>query len=326
MMSPMIQISSPGNGIATDWHLVHYGARAVGGTGLIMFEATPVESHGRITEDDLGIWSDDHVEGLARIVRFCQSQGATVGIQLAHAGRKAWSRNNGIGPEQAVGPSAIPFEPTWPAPRALETEEIAGIVEAFAAGARRAAEAGFDVIELHGAHGYLINQFLSPLSNHRTDAYGGSFERRLQFPKEVVAAVRRVWPDKPLFLRVSATDYAHGGVDLDQMVETARALKPYGIDLIDCSSGGSTPTVPRAWPGYQIPYAETIRREAGIPTAAVGLITNPELAEEIVRNGRADLVAFGRELLRNPYWPLHAARTLGVDIPWPRQYERAKLR
>jgi NADPH2 dehydrogenase len=324
MMSPMIQVSSGTDGLANDWHLVHYGARAVGGVGLVMLEATPVESRGRITDKDLGIWDDRHVEGLARIANFCKSQGAAIGIQLAHAGRKAWSRDGGVGPEQAVGPSAIPFESHWPLPTELSTSDIADIVRAFANGAERAKQAGFDVVELHGAHGYLINQFLSPLSNQRSDQYGGSFENRLLFPREVVTAVREVWPDGPLFLRVSATDYARGGVDIGDMVEIARALRECGVDLIDCSSGGTTPEQPRTWPGYQISYADRIRRDAAIPTAAVGLITNPELAEEVVANGRADMIALGRELLRNPYWPLQAARLLRVDLAWPKPYERAK--
>lgn len=324
MMSPMIQLSASREGIASDWHLAHYGARAVGGVGLIMLEATAVESRGRITEYDLGIWDDRHVEGLARIVSFCKAHGAAIGVQLAHAGRKAWSRNNGIGPEQAVGPSALPFEPHWPMPRELSAEEIEDLVDLFANAARRAVAAGFDVVELHGAHGYLINQFISPLSNLRDDEYGGDDERRLTFPRRVAQAVREVWGDRPLFMRVSATDYADGGIDIHRMVKIARAMNEVGVDLIDCSSGGTTPQQPPAWRGYQIPFAETIRRQAGVMTAAVGLITKPELAEEIVRNGRADLVALGRELLRHPYWPLDAARELGVDLPWPVQYERAK--
>ena len=324
MMSPMIQVSANADGTATDWHLVHYGARAVGGVGLVMLEATAVESRGRITERDLGLYDDRHVEGLARIVAFCHEHGARVGVQLAHAGRKAWSRSGGVGPEQAVGPSALPFEPHWPTPRALSAAEIQDIVRSFAEAARRAKAAGFDVVELHGAHGYLINQFISPLSNRREDEYGGSLVGAMRFPCEVVQAVREVWGDRPLFMRVSALDYAEGGIDLAQMVTVAKVLKAAGVDLIDVSSGGATPAQPQAWRGYQVPFAETIRREAGLPTAAVGLISKPELAEEIIRNGRADLVALGRELLRQPYWPLHAARELGVDVDWPVQYERAK--
>jgi len=320
----MIQESADREGFARDWHLVHYGSRAVGGAGLIMFEATAVESRGRIMERDLGIWDDRHVAGLARIVSFCQAQGAKVGIQLAHAGRKAWSRSNGVGPEEAVAPSPIPFDEGWPAPHALEPGEIEDLVRTFAVAAQRALAAGFDVVELHGAHGYLVNQFLSPLTNRREDAYGGDLNGRLRFPLAVVAAVREIWRGKPLFMRVSATDYAPGGIDLPQMVEIARHLKAAGIDLIDVSSGGTLTVAPAAWRGYQIPYAATIRREADVLTAAVGLITKPETAEEVIRNGRADLVVLGRELLRQPYWPLHAARELGVEVPWPAQYERAR--
>ena len=324
MMAPMIQASADARGAASDWHLVHYGARAVGGVGLIMVEATAVASNGRITEADLGLYDDSQIDGLARVVAFCQAQGAKVGVQLAHSGRKAWSRKDGIVPEPAVAPSALAFDQGWPTPRELSASEIADLVRAFAEAARRARLAGCDVVEVHGAHGYLINQFLSPLSNRRGDAYGGSLENRLRFPLAVLAAVREVWGNRPLFLRVSATDYAEGGIDLPQMVAIARELKTAGVDLIDVSSGGTTPHQPAAWRGYQIPFAETIKREVGIPTAAVGLITQPETAEEIVRNGRADLVALGRELLRNPYWPLQAAKTLGVEVAWPVQYERAK--
>lgn len=324
MMAPMIQVSADSQGGASDWHLVHYGARAAGGVGLIMVEATSVASHGRITEADLGLYDDCHVGGLARVVTFCQAQGAKVGVQLAHSGRKAWSRKEGHGPEQAVAPSALAFDQGWPTPRELSVPDIACLVESFAQAARRARLAGFDVVEIHGAHGYLINEFLSPLTNKRVDAYGGRPENRLRFPLEVVAAVRDVWGNKPLFMRVSATDYAEGGIDLPQMLEIARELRLAGVDLIDVSSGGTTPHQPTAWRGYQVPFAEAIKKEVGVPTAAVGLITQPEMAEEIVRNGRADLVVLGRELLRNPYWPLQAARALGVDVAWPHQYERAR--
>ncbi|MHB1006709.1 MAG: NADH:flavin oxidoreductase/NADH oxidase [Chloroflexota bacterium] len=324
MMSPMIQVSASREGLTTDWHLVHYGSRAVGGAGLVMFEATAVESRGRITEYDLGIWDDRQAEGLARIVAFCQAHGAKVGIQLAHAGRKAWSRNEGIGPEQAVGPSAVPFEPSWPAVRVLTVEEVEAVGEAFLAAARRAVAAGFDVIELHAAHGYLLHQFLSPLSNERDDLYGGNPVDNMRFPAALVRGVAGISGGRPVFVRVSASDYAEGGLDLSQTVTICKELKKAGADLIDVSSGGTTPKAPPSWRGYQIPFAETIRREASVATAAVGLVTRPELAEEIVRNGRSDLVVLGREFLRDPYWPLHAARELGVDIPWPVQYERAK--
>lgn len=328
MMSPMCQYSAPDDGHATDWHLVHYGARAAGGAGLIMVEATAVEARGRISTEDLGIYRDSQVEPLRRVVEFCHSQGAKIGIQLAHAGRKAWTSTAGRGPEQPVAPSALPFDRDWVVPHALGADEIQGIVRAFAEGARRAAAAGFDVIEVHAAHGYLLHEFLSPLSNQRTDQYGGSPEHRRRLLLEVVAAVRGVWPaERPLFVRVSAVDYAAGGLTIEDQVANAAALREAGVDLIDCSSGALVPVPPEAMnirPGYQVPYAETIRRQAGIATAAVGLITEPEQAEAIVREGQADLVALGRELLRNPYWPLEAARRLGAEIAWPQQYLRAK--
>ncbi|MCL5110242.1 MAG: NADPH dehydrogenase NamA [Chloroflexi bacterium] len=324
MMSPMIQVSAGEDGRATDWHLVHYGSRAVGGAALLMVEATAVTPEGRITTEDLGLWSDAQVEGLARVASFCRSQGAKIGIQLAHAGRKAWSRERGLGPQGAVAPSALPFEADWPTPHELSPAEIEGLVVAFRRAAERALKAGFDVVEMHAAHGYLLNEFLSPLANRRVDAFGGSLDNRLRLPLAVVASVREVWGQRPLFVRVSATDYAAGGIDLARMVEIARALREAGVDLLDVSSGGVTPEQPASWPGYQIPFAETIRREAGLPTAAVGLITTTTMAEEVVRNGRADLVVLGRELLRNPYWPLPAARSLGGDLPWPHQYERAR--
>jgi NADPH2 dehydrogenase len=324
MMAPMIQVSADDQGFASDWHVVHYGARAAGGVGLIMLEATAVASQGRITEADLGLYDDRHIAGLARVAAFCQSQGAKVGVQLAHSGRKAWSRTDGHGPEQAVAPSPLAFDQGWPVPRELSVADINELVERFAQSARRARVAGFDVVEIHGAHGYLVNEFLSPLTNQRGDGYGGSLQNRLRFPLEVVAAVREVWGSRPLFTRVSATDFAEGGIDLPQMLEIARELKAAGVDVIDVSSGGTTPHQPAAWRGYQVPFAEAIKREVGVPTAAVGLITQPETAEEIVRNGRADVVVLGRELLRNPYWPLQAAKALGVDVAWPHQYERAK--
>jgi NADPH2 dehydrogenase len=324
MMSPMIQVSAGDDGRATDWHVVHYGSRAVGGAGLLMVEATAVTPEGRITTEDLGLWSDEQVAGLARVVAFCQSQGAKIGVQLAHAGRKAWSRRQGVGPQTAVAPSSLSFEEDWPAPHELSPDEMEALVVAFRRAAQRASRAGFDVLELHAAHGYLLNQFLSPLANRRLDAYGGSLANRLRFPLAIVASVRAVWGPRPLFVRISATDYAAGGIDLPQMIEIARALRQAGIDLLDVSSGGVTPKQPGSWPGYQVPFAEAIRREAGVPTAAVGLITTPTLAEEIVRNERADLVVLGRELLRQPYWPLHAAKALGKDVIWPHQYERAR--
>ncbi|MHB1414866.1 MAG: NADH:flavin oxidoreductase/NADH oxidase [Chloroflexota bacterium] len=326
MMSPMVQNSANADGTATDWHVVHYGSRAVGGVGLIMVEATAVESRGRINERDLCLYDERHSRALARVVDFCHSQGARVGIQLAHAGRKAWSGSRGRGPETAVAPSALPFEPDWPVPHALSEAEIGALVRSFARAAGLAGAAGFDVVELHGAHGYLINEFLSPVTNKRGDQYGGDRQDRLRFARQVVDAVREVWGERPLFMRLSATDYVAGGIDLPETVAIARELAAAGVDLIDVSSGGIAPVVPVVWRGYQLPYAETIKREVGVPTAAVGLVTEAETAEEIIRNGRADLVVLGRELLRQPYWPLHAARTLGVEVPWPGQYERARPR
>lgn len=325
VMSPMCMYSAS-DGQANDWHLGHYLARAVGGVGLLITEATAVEARGRISTEDLGLWDDAQIAPLARIVRLVQAQGAAIAVQLAHAGRKAWSPARGQGPETPVAPSALPFDEGWQAPRALAAGEIDGIVAAWGAAAARALEAGFDAIEIHGAHGYLCHQFLSPLSNHRDDVYGGDLANRSRFLMRVVDAVRGAWPeDRPILVRVSVTDWVAGGLTPDDQVAVARELKARGVDLIDCSSGGTVPFAPPdVGPGYQVPFAEQIRREAGIATAAVGLIGAPELADEIVRNGRADLVALGRELLRNPYWPLEAARILGRDVAWPRQYLRAR--
>jgi len=328
VMSPMCQYSAGTDGRATDWHLVHYGSRAVGGVGLVILEATAVESRGRISDADLGLYDDSQVEPLARIVRFCQAHGVPVGVQLAHAGRKAWSPRKGEGPEPAVAPSAIPFASDWRVPVELETSEIPGIVEAFVAAARRALQAGFDVIEIHAAHGYLLHEFLSPLSNRRRDAYGGDLRGRMRLLLEVVEAVRDAWPEeRPLFVRLSAVDWAPGGLTIEDTVAIARALRERGVDLVDCSSGGVVPPpepIP-AGPGYQTAFAAEVRRQAGIATGAVGLITEPAQADTIVRSGQADLVLLGRQLLREPYWPLRAARELGVDVTWPRQYQRAKM-
>jgi len=325
VMSPMCMYSAS-NGLANDWHLGHYLARAVGGVGLLIAEATAVEARWRISTEDLGLWDDAQIEPLARIVRLVQAQGAAMAVQLAHAGRKAWSSARGQGPETAVAPSALPFDEGWQSPRALTAGEIDDVVAGWGAAAARALEAGFDAVEIHGAHGYLCHQFLSPLSNHRDDEYGGDLASRSRFLMRVVDAVRGAWPeDRPLLVRVSATDWAAGGLTPDDLVVVARELKARGVDVIDCSSGGAVPAAPPGvGPGYQVPFAEKIRREAGIATVAVGLIGAPELADEIVRNGRADLVALGRELLRNPYWPLDAAGTLGRDVAWPRQYQRAR--
>lgn len=326
VMSPMCMYSAGEDGLATDWHLAHYLARAVGGVGLVLTEATAVEGRGRISQADLGLWDDAQVGPLARIVRLCREQGAAMGTQLAHAGRKAFSAQRGIGPDTPVAPSAIPHGDDWAVPHALMEGELAGIVAAFVAAARRAEAAGFDAIEIHAAHGYLLHEFLSPLSNQRDDAYGGSLGNRARLLLEVVEAVRGIWPaQRPLLVRLSTTDWAEGGLTIEDQVQVARWLGARGVDLVDCSSGGITPAgPPGAGPGYQVPFAAQIRRETEIGTIAVGLITTPEQADGIVREEQADLVALGRELLRHPYWPLDAAGVLGQEMAWPRQYRRAK--
>jgi 2,4-dienoyl-CoA reductase-like NADH-dependent reductase (Old Yellow Enzyme family) len=332
-VSPMCEYSSQ-DGFADDWHLVHLGSRAVGGAGLVLTEAAAVEPRGRISPADLGLWKDEHIEMLARIARFRGRQGAAPGIQLAHAGRKGstripWEGGARIaeseGGWQTVAPSPIPFRPQEPAPAELSKSEIQSIVEAFAAAARRAGDAGFQVVEIHAAHGYLINEFLSPLSNHRTDEYGGSLEGRIRFALEVAAAVRAAWPDAlPLFMRISAIDWVENGWQIEDSVELARHLRPLGVDLVDCSSGALVPYAKiEAGPGYQVPFAERVRRESGILTGAVGLITEPHQADAIVRREQADMVLLAREFLRDPYWPLHAAKALGGEPEAPRQYSRA---
>ncbi|HYM70759.1 MAG TPA: NADH:flavin oxidoreductase/NADH oxidase [bacterium] len=338
VVSPMCQYSCERrDGIATPWHFVHLGTRATGGAGLVFAEATAVVPEGRIAPQDLGIWSDAHAEALAPIAAFVTSQGAAAGIQLAHAGRKAstarpWEGGGALTDEQGgwtpVGPSAIPFSDAYPTPREMSEGDIAGVVRAFADAAERSRRAGFQVIELHAAHGYLMHEFLSPLSNHRTDRYGGSFENRTRALVEVVDAVRGVWPeDRPLFVRISSTDWVDGGWDLDQSVRLAATLATRGVDVIDASSGGTSPAqqIPMR-PGYQVPFAERIRREAGVATMAVGLITTAEQAEAVLAEGQADLVAMARELLRNPYFALHAAASLGHPeaAAWPAQYVRAR--
>ena len=333
-VSPMCQYSCT-DGYMNDWHFVHLGSRAVGGAGLVLTEATAVLPEGRISPHDLGIWMDDHIEPLARIVRFIHEQGSVAGMQLAHAGRKAstyrpWA-GHGTVPEgsggwnDVVAPSALAFADDYPMPQALSIDGIKHIVSAFAAAARRACEAGFDVTEIHAAHGYLIHEFLSPLSNQRTGAYGGSFENRTRILREIVAAVRDSWPERaPLFVRISSTDWIEGGWDIQQAVELACQMKKLGADLIDCSSGGNVPHAKTpVGPGYQTHFAEQIRREANILTGAVGMITSPIQAEHIVVTGQADAVIIARELLRDPYWPLRAARELGQPISWPVQYLRA---
>ncbi len=333
-VSPMCQYSGT-DGFANDWHLVHLGSRAVGGAGLVLTEATAVAAEGRISPQDLGIWQDAHVEGLARITRFIHAQGAQAGIQLAHAGRKAstwrpWDGNGAVpasagGWTRVVAPTALSFAPGYPEPAALDEAGVAAVVQAFAAAARRALAAGFRVVEIHAAHGYLVHEFLSPLSNRRTDRYGGSFENRTRLAREVVAAVRAEWPEAlPLFVRISSTDWVEGGWDLEQSVELARELKRLGVDLVDCSSGGAVPGVQiPAGPGYQAPFAERIRHAVGIATGAVGMITEPVQADHIIRTGQADVVLLAREMLRDPYWPLHAAQALGGAASWPVQYLRA---
>lgn len=336
-VSPMCMYSSS-HGYANEWHLVHLGSRAVGGAALVIAEATAVEARGRISPHDLGIWSDEHIEPLARITRFIHEQGAVAGIQLAHAGRKASTRRpwDGGGPidesqggwSTVVAPSALPFAEGYQVPQELNEAEIGAVVAAFAEAARRACDAGFRLIEIHAAHGYLLHEFLSPLSNKRSDRYGGSFENRTRIVREVVEAVRRRWPERyPLFLRISTTDWVEEGWDVAQSVELARQVAPLGVDLIDCSSGGIVPhaRIP-VGPGYQVPAAAQIRREAGVMTGAVGMITAPAQADQIVRTGQADLVLLARELLRDPYWPLHAAQALGYEVSWPPQYLRAKPR
>ncbi len=334
-VSPMCQYSSV-DGFANDWHLVHLGSRAVGGAALVLTEATAVLPEGRISPEDLGIWKDEHVEMLARIFRFIEGQGAVPGVQLAHAGRKAstaapWKAGEHVVAEKDGGwrpifaPSPLPFSADDIVPEELDHDGIKRFVQAFADATRRALEAGAKVIEIHAAHGYLLHSFFSPLSNQRTDEYGGSFDNRTRALREVVAAVRAAWPERfPLFVRISATDWVEGGWDIDQSVTLAQQLKKLGVDLIDCSSGGAVPgaKIP-VGPGYQVPLAERIRQEAGIRTGAVGMISTPEQADQIIRTGQADLVFLARELLRDPYWPIHAALRLDREIRIAPQYERA---
>ncbi|MFF8870416.1 NADH:flavin oxidoreductase/NADH oxidase [Streptomyces massasporeus] len=338
-MPPMCQYSAapegPETGAPTDWHFAHYAARATGGTGLIIVEATAVSAQGRISPYDLGIWNDTQVEAFRRITRFLAAQGTVPAIQLAHAGRKAstdrpWKGGAPVGPDahgwDSVAPSPLAFDDRHPAPAELTVDQIKDVVGQFAAAARRALAAGFEIAEVHGAHGYLINEFLSPHSNHRTDAYGGSYENRTRFALEVVDAVREVWPDdKPLFFRISATDWLEdGGWTADDTVRFAADLRAHGIDLLDVSTGGnaSGARIPTG-PGYQVPFAARVKNETDLPVAAVGLITDVEQAEKILANGEADAVLLGRELLRNPSWARHAARELGGEVRVPDQYHRS---
>ena len=332
-VSPMCQYSSQ-DGFSTDWHLVHLGARAQGGAGLVITEASAVLPEGRISPADHGIWKDEHIPGLARIVEFLHSQGARAGIQLAHAGRKGSTKPPFLGegaaqPEdggwEPVAPSALAFAPNYPMPRALDRSGIDAVIEGFRLAAHRALKAGFDIIEIHAAHGYLLHEFLSPLANRRIDGYGGSFENRARLLLEIAQIVRAEWPAHlPLSVRISATDWAEGGWTPDESVRLAGLLRDLGVDLIDVSSGGMIPNaqIPAA-PGFQVPFAARIRREAGIPTAAVGLITEPAQANAIIAQGEADMVLLARQMLRDPYWPLHAAAALNEQVAWPVQYLRA---
>ncbi|WP_411102629.1 NADH:flavin oxidoreductase/NADH oxidase [Streptomyces sp. cmx-4-9] len=327
--------SGPGTGTANDWHFAHYGARATGGTGLILQEATAVSPEGRISPYDLGIWNDAQVEALRRITSFIASQGAVAGIQLAHAGRKAstdrtWKGGRPVGPEaygwQPVAPSAVPFDEGHPVPAELTVEQIQEITARFAAAAARSLAAGYQVVEIHGAHGYLIGEFLSPHSNRRTDAYGGSFENRTRFALDVVDAVRAVWPEElPLFFRISATDWLEqDGWTAEETVRLAGLLQEHGVDLLDVSTGGLAPklSIP-VGPGYQVPFAARVKAETDLPVAAVGLITEPGQAEKILANGEADAVLLGRELLRDPYWARRAAVELGAEVRIPAPYHRS---
>jgi 2,4-dienoyl-CoA reductase-like NADH-dependent reductase (Old Yellow Enzyme family) len=335
VVSPMCQYSSA-DGFANDWHLVHLGSRAVGRPAIVFTEATAVLPEGRISPEDLGIWKDEHTEMLSRIVRFIDAQGPIAGIQLAHAGFKASTRSPwlGGGPvEEKDGgwrpihaPSAIPFTEGWIIPEALSEAGIHRVIEAFVDATKRAFAAGFRIVELHAAHGYLLHEFLSPLTNKRTDSYGGSFENRTRIVRELVAAIREVWPERlPLFMRISATDWVEGGWTPEESVELARMVHPLGVDLIDCSTGGIAAKVRiPLGPGYQVPFARKIKEEAGVPTGAVGLISEARQAEQILEKGEADLILMARQFLRDPYLPLHAAKELGVDAEWPLQYSRAK--
>ena len=341
VVAPMCQYSVS-DGLVGDYHLVHLGRFALGGFGLVIVEATGVTPEGRISHGDVGLWSDEHIPGLARIADFLHAEGAAAGIQLAHAGAKAsslrpWDGSGpvtaenarpGEAPWPAVSASEVPVGPGWPTPHALTVEELGEVREAFVAAARRALTAGFDLVELHAAHGYLLHQFLSPLTNRRTDGYGASLEGRMRFPLEVAAALRAVWPeDRPLFVRLSATDWAPGGWDVGETVELARRLASHGVDLIDVTSGGLVPGARiEVEPGYQVPFARAVREGAGLPVSAVGWIVAPEQADQILVNQAADAVMLARELLRNPHWPWTAARALGDQVPWPPQYIGAQRR
>ncbi|MCU1673013.1 MAG: NADH:flavin oxidoreductase/NADH oxidase [Frankiales bacterium] len=332
-VAPMCQYSSV-DGLPDEWHLVHLGARAVGGAGLVLTEATAVTADGRISPQDAGIWNDRQAEQWARVVRFVQAQGAAAGMQLAHAGRKAstrrpWEGRGYVDPADGgwptVGASPVGYA-DWPAPRELTPEDLAALTADWVSATRRAEQAGFDTVEVHAAHGYLLHQFLSPLTNTRTDSYGGTFENRVRYPLEVVRAVRDAWPaERPVLVRISATDWAPGGWTLEDAVAFSRLMREAGVDLVDVSSGGLVPEQQvEVGPGYQVPLAAAIREQAGVATGAVGLITEPVQAEKVLADGQADVVLLARELLRDPHWPLRAAAELGADVTWPVQYERAR--
>ena len=334
VVSPMCQYSSK-DGFPTDWHFVHLGSRAVGGAALVITEAMAVSPEGRISPDDAGIWSDEHAESYKKITEFIKSQNSVLAIQLAHAGRKAstyapWKGRGAVSEQeggwQTIAPSQIPFADNYPLPKEMTSQDIQIVIDQFKLAAERSVEAGFELIELHFAHGYLVHEFLSPISNTRKDEYGGSLENRCRLAIEIARNVRKVIPEEmPLFIRISSTDWVENGWDIKQSVKLAEWLKEAGVDLIDCSSGGNVANaeIPLG-PGYQIPFSEEIRKKINILTAGVGLITSPEQAEDIIRTGQADLVILAREMLRNPYWPLYTAEKLKADIEWPKQYLRAK--
>lgn len=333
-VSPMCQYCCK-DGLPDDWHLVHLGSRAVGGAGLVIAEATAVSPEGRISPGDCGIWSNAHTEAFKPIAAFIEARGSIPGIQIGHAGRKAstdapWRGGlplpDGAGGWQPIAPSPVAFDKTHTLPKEMTEEDMDGVVAAFTQAAQRSLAAGFKVLELHMAHGYLMHQFLSPVSNLRKDAWGGTFENRLAFPLKITTAVRRVWPESlPLFARISCTDWVENGWDLSQSIDCSRRLKDLGVDLIDCSSGGTVPDAPvPAGPGFQTVFSAAVRKEAGIATGAVGLITAPTQAEQVLVTEQADAVLLGREFLRSPYWPMLAATELGEDLEWPDQYKRAK--
>jgi 2,4-dienoyl-CoA reductase-like NADH-dependent reductase (Old Yellow Enzyme family) len=330
VVSPMCQYSAI-DGVATDWHLVHLGRFAIGGAALVFVEATGVEARGRISPGDMGLWNDDQARALSRIADFLKANGAAAGIQLAHAGRKGSTRRpwdggaelgaedaaKGEGPWETIAPSALRFADNYPLPRAMKTADMAEVIVAFREAAKRALDAGFDVVEIHAAHGYLLHEFLSPLSNHRTDDYGGSLQNRMRFPLEVIETVRAVWPeDKPLFLRLSSVDWVEGGLTIEDTVDVARAAKALGVDVVDCSSGGNAPAQIPLSPGYQVPFAEAVRKGAGVATMAIGLILDPELAQSVVAEGKADLIALARPALDDPNFALHAVKALTGQLDY----------